>query len=130
VRPPTKWRNKSSLRKVLKDVLGKEKIEEARCEILTEDLADKFLSLRATRARAAVNANPVTIERAKVSANSTLNQARSVLGKNACRLYREFSCRISLDFARLKVESGPRLHDLSAHPGERYQRDRSRCEQD
>jgi len=104
VRPEVATKNRSSFLLVVREVTGH--VEAVRADCLTADLAEKFLERREERA---ATADFVLQERARVSANSTLNQARSVISPKAVRMYAGLKLPDLTGFrqaARLRVDSG------------------------
>lgn len=83
----TKWKVKSALRLIVREVTGAADPAELCCDILTKELADKFLDGRVAKARHAAGANEVTTQRARVTANSTLKQARGIVTPRACEKF-------------------------------------------
>lgn len=116
----TKWGNKSSLLKVLKDVFetdSREKIEALRCDVISEETAAKFLALRERRAiKAGGSANMVLLNRACISANATLRQARSVVSpKLEC--YSAFKLPDFSGFRKVRFLTVDKAHTQYVSPG-------------
>jgi integrase len=119
-KPATKWANKVSLLKLLKDVFeleSREKVEALRCDVLSEETAKKFLAIRERRALKAGGAdNLVLFNRACITANATLRQARSVISpKLEC--YSHFKLPNFDGFRKVRFLNVGKSHTRYVSPG-------------
>ena len=88
-----------SLNIILREVHGTESTEKLNCGVLTEDLIRKFMHRRVE----AAGPDMIARQRARLSAASTINQARAIFARWALEYYRT---RIHLDVERFLRFSG------------------------
>jgi hypothetical protein len=115
----TVWRNKCALIKLLKDVFEldtREKVEALRCDVLSEDTAKRFLTIRETRGQARADGDMRMFNTACTSANSCLNQSRCVISPRL-ECYASFKLPDFSGFRKVPYLRVSKTHTKYVSPG-------------